>query len=161
VIRHLPVVLALCLLGCGSNSASSPQAANAQQASKTEEGIIVGVRSAALAAPATPIGTDPNSAFSALRGSLAFRPTVAVADHPASDARAYEYIVRKANAELVSVTQKDTAPLVLAQHVLIICGNQARVVPDGARVSVMPDGAVALASPPKEAGTKQIVAAAQ
>jgi outer membrane lipoprotein SlyB len=150
VIRHLPVLLALCLLGCGSNPASGPQAANAQQANRTDQGIIVGVRSASIAAATAQIGTDPNSAFSALRGSLAFAPTTAVADHPASAARAYEYIVRKANAELVSVTQRDTVPLVLAQHVLVISGNQAHVVPDGA---------VALA--PVVVDARQIVAAAR
>jgi outer membrane lipoprotein SlyB len=148
VIRHLPVLLALCLLGCGSNPASGPQAANAQQANRTDQGIIVGVRSASIAA--AQIGTDPNSAFSALRGSLGYGATTAVAASPAPDAGAYEYIVRKANAELVSVTQRDTVPLVLAQHVLVISGSQARVVPDGA---------VALA--PAVTDARQIVAAAQ
>ena len=43
---------------------------------------------------------------------------------------AFEYIVRKSGGELLSVTQVDAKPLVLGQKVLVITGNQARIVPD-------------------------------
>ena len=38
--------------------------------------------------------------------------------------------MRKANGDLLSVTQKDAVPLAIGQKVLVIAGNQARVVPD-------------------------------
>jgi outer membrane lipoprotein SlyB len=34
------------------------------------------------------------------------------------------------NGDLLSVTQRDELPLALGQKVLVIAGNQARVVPD-------------------------------
>jgi outer membrane lipoprotein SlyB len=43
---------------------------------------------------------------------------------------AFEYVVRKSNGELVSVTQKDPTALAISQKVLVIAGNQARIVPD-------------------------------
>jgi outer membrane lipoprotein SlyB len=46
------------------------------------------------------------------------------------ETRAFEYVVRKPNGELISVTQRDVTPLVLGQKVLVIAGNQARIVPD-------------------------------
>jgi outer membrane lipoprotein SlyB len=51
-------------------------------------------------------------------------------EHVTGDTTAFEYIVRKPNGDLVSVTQKDKTPLALGQKVLVISGNQARVVPD-------------------------------
>ena len=38
--------------------------------------------------------------------------------------------MRKPNGDLLSVTQKDEVPLKLGQKVLLIAGNQARIVPD-------------------------------
>jgi outer membrane lipoprotein SlyB len=52
------------------------------------------------------------------------------AEHVVGDTRAFEYIVRKPNGDLLSVTQKDTEALAIGQKVLVIAGNQARVVPD-------------------------------
>jgi outer membrane lipoprotein SlyB len=42
----------------------------------------------------------------------------------------YEYIIKKGNGDLLSVTQKDETPLAVGQHVLVIAGPQARVVAD-------------------------------
>lgn len=52
------------------------------------------------------------------------------AEHAMDDTKAFEYIVRQDNKQLVSVTQKDDTPLAIGQHVLVIAGNQARIVPD-------------------------------
>ena len=51
-------------------------------------------------------------------------------DRVVNDTSAFEYIVRKPNGDLLSVTQKDEVPLTLGQKVLVISGKQARVVPD-------------------------------
>ena len=51
-------------------------------------------------------------------------------EHTAGDTTAYEYIVRKENGDLLSVAQRDVSPLALCQKVLVITGNQARVVAD-------------------------------
>jgi hypothetical protein len=50
------------------------------------------------------------------------------AEHAIKDTTGYEYIVRKANGDLLSVTQKDETPLAVGQHVLVIAGPQARIV---------------------------------
>ena len=76
------------------------------------------------------MATGPVNAFTALGGSLIGGIAGSTVEHATSDTDAYEYIVRKPNADLVSVTQKDQTPLALGQKVLVIAGNQARVVPD-------------------------------
>jgi outer membrane lipoprotein SlyB len=42
------------------------------------------------------------------------------AEHAISDTTGYEYIVRKPDGDLVSVTQKDETPLAIGQQVLVI-----------------------------------------
>jgi outer membrane lipoprotein SlyB len=134
------------LAGCGPSYSPDTYAANAvQQANPVQQGIIVGVRNVGVSAAGT-VGTvtgaaaggiagsqaapAPLSAFTALGGSLVGGIAGSAAEHAAADTTAFEYIVRKANGELVSVTQKDKTPLALGQKVLVIAGNQARVVPD-------------------------------
>jgi outer membrane lipoprotein SlyB len=73
------------------------------------------------------------------------------AEHVSGDTRAFEYIVRKPNGDLLSVTQKDEVPLVIGQKVLVIAGNQARVVPDYTTPAEQPRKEVATA--PKETPT--------
>ena len=57
-------------------------------------------------------------------------------DHAAGDTTGWEYIVRKANGDMLSVTQREKTPLPLGQKVLVIMGPQARVVAD---YSVIPE----------------------
>jgi outer membrane lipoprotein SlyB len=52
------------------------------------------------------------------------------AAHALEDTHGFEYIARKPNGDLLSVTQKDEVPLAVGQHVLIIAGPQARIVAD-------------------------------
>jgi outer membrane lipoprotein SlyB len=75
-------------------------------------------------------GAGPISAITALGGSLVGGLAGSAVEHATADTAAFEYIVRKSNNELVSVTQKDKAALALGLHVLVIAGNQARIVPD-------------------------------
>ena len=135
-----------CISGCGPSYSPDTYASNAaQQANKVEQGVIVGVRDVAVSAAGTvgtlsgaaaggiagsQVGVGPISAFSALGGSLVGGLAGSTAEHVTADTLAFEYIVRKPNGDLVSVTQKDKTPLVLGQKVLVIAGVQARVVAD-------------------------------
>ncbi len=131
---------------CGPTYSPDTYASNAaQQANKVDQGVIVGVRTVAVSAAGT-VGTvtgaaaggiagsqaaaGPVSAFTALGGSLVGGIAGSTVEHVTADTQAFEYIVRKPNGDLVSVTQKDKTPLALGQKVLVIAGTQARVVPD-------------------------------
>jgi len=144
--RVVSVVLVSGLAGCGPSYSPDTYASNAvQQAAKAEQGVVVGVRAVSVSAAGT-VGTvtgaaaggiagsqvapAPASAFTALGGSLIGGIAGNAAEHAISDTKAFEYIVRKPNGELVSVIQKDTVPLAIGQKVLVIAGAQARVVPD-------------------------------
>jgi outer membrane lipoprotein SlyB len=134
------------LSGCGPTYSPDTYASNAaQQANKVEQGVVVGVRPVAVSAAGTvgtvtgaaaggiagsQVGTGPVSAFTSLGGALVGGLGGSAVEHVTADTTAFEYIVRKPNGDLVSVTQKDKTPLVLGQKVLVIAGVQARVVPD-------------------------------
>jgi outer membrane lipoprotein SlyB len=134
------------LTGCGPSYSPDTYASNAaQQANKVEQGIVVGVRKVAVSAAGTvggvtgaaaggiagsQVAAGPISAFTALGGSLVGGIGGAAVEHVTADTEAFEYIIRKPNGDLVSVTQKDKTPLALGQKVLVIAGTQARVVPD-------------------------------
>ena len=134
------------LSGCGPSYSPDTYASNAaQQANKVEQGVVVGVRTVAVSAAGTvgtvtgaaaggiagsQLGVGPVSAFTALGGALAGGLGGSAVEHVTADTIAFEYIVRKPNGDLVSVTQKDKTPLALGQKVLVIAGTQARVVPD-------------------------------
>jgi outer membrane lipoprotein SlyB len=117
-----------------------------QQANKVEQGIVAGRRQVGVSAQGTAgavtgaaaggiagaqmPGSGVRTALSALGGSVVGGLVGAGVERATGDTTAYEYIVRKANEELVSVTQKDLQPLELGQKVLVIAGAQARIVPD-------------------------------
>ena len=146
--------------GCGPSYSPNTYASNAaQQANKVEQGVVVGVRDVAVSAAGTvgtvtgaaaggiagsQVGVGPTSAFASLGGALLGGIAGSTVEHVTADTKAYEYIVRKGNGDLASVAQKDTTPLALGQHVLVIAGNQARVVPD---YTIPPE--VAQGRPPK------------
>lgn len=161
----------LSLSACGPSYSPDTYAPNAvQQANKVDQGTIVGVRDVGVSASGTlgavsggaaggiagaQVGSGPVSAFSALGGTLLGGLVGTAAEHATADTNAFEYIVRKSNGDLISVTQKDTVPLVVGQKVLVIAGNQARVVPDytvnakpaGAKETVAPAPSQTSASP--------------
>lgn len=132
--------------GCGPNYSPDTYASNAvQQANKVEQGIIVGVRNVGVSASGTvgtvtgaaaggiagaQAGAGPVSALTALGGSLVGGLAGSAVEHASADTQAFEYIVRKPNGDLVSVTQKDKSPLAIGTHVLVIAGAQARIVQD-------------------------------
>jgi outer membrane lipoprotein SlyB len=134
------------LAGCGPTYSPDTYASNAvQQANPVQQGIIVGVRNVGVSASGTvgtvsgaaaggiagsQVASSPISAFTALGGSLVGGIAGSAVEHTTADTKAFEYIVRKTNGDLVSVTQKDKTPLALGEKVLVIAGTQARVVPD-------------------------------
>jgi outer membrane lipoprotein SlyB len=138
--------LAASIVGCGPDYSPNTYATNAvQQANKVDQGVIVGVREVGVSASGTAgaavggaaggiagaqTGSGATSAFGALGGALVGGIAGTAAEHVVGDTRAFEYIVRKPNGDLLSVTQKDAEPLTINQKVLVIAGNQARVVPD-------------------------------
>lgn len=142
----IPGLILATLSGCAPTYSPDTYASNAvQQANKVEQGVVVGVRDVAVSASDTvgtvtgaaaggiagsQVGVGVTSAFASLGGALVGGLAGSAAAHATEDTKAFEYIVKKGNGDLVSVTQKDKTPLALGQHVLVIAGNQARVVPD-------------------------------
>ena len=142
----LSAALAASVAGCGPDYSPNTYATNAvQQANKVDQGVVVGVREVGVSAGGTAgaavgaaaggiagaqTGSGATSAFGALGGALVGGIAGTAAEHVVGDTRAFEYIIRKLNGDLLSVTQKDTEPLAIGQKVLVIAGNQARVVPD-------------------------------
>jgi outer membrane lipoprotein SlyB len=139
-----PAVLALA--GCGPSYSPNSYASNAaQQAAKVESGVIAGVRPVHISAQGTvggvagaaaggvagsQVGAGPTSAFAAIGGSLIGGIAGVATEHIVGDTDGFEYIVRKANGDMISVAQKDEKALSLGQKVLVISGPQARIVPD-------------------------------
>ncbi len=142
----LSVVL-LALAGCAADYSPNTYAAAAvQQANKVDRGVIVGRRLVQVSAQGTvgavtggaaggiagsqAPGGAVASAFGALGGALVGGLAGTAAEHAVADTQAWEYIVQQPNGDLLSVTQADPAPLAIGQHVLVITGKQARIVPD-------------------------------
>jgi len=154
-MRYLPLAsMCVCLLaGCTSGGYSpNTYSSNAVQlANKVEAGSIVGFRQVAISASGTIGAVTGGAAGGVLGAQYADSALVAVGttavglmvgsalDHAAGDSTGWEYIIRKGNGDLLSVTQRQRNPLELGQKVLVIMGPQARVVPD---YSVIPEQAV-------------------
>jgi outer membrane lipoprotein SlyB len=147
MVRRLVVVLLLAASACSQDySPNTYNTAAVQQANKVERGVIVGLRDvtvsskgaagAVTGAAAGGVvgsqapGTGVTSALGAIGGSLIGGIVGSAAEQTAADTPAVEYVVKKVNGELVSVTQKDEHRLAIGQKVLVIAGAQARIVPD-------------------------------
>lgn len=135
------------LAGCTSDYSPNTYASNAvQQANKVEPGIVVGFRQVAISANGTvgavsggaaggilgaQVGTGGiNSALGTVGGTAVGSLLGTAMEHIAGDTTGWEYIVRKSNGDLLSLTQKEPQPLPIGQKVLVITGSQARIVPD-------------------------------
>jgi outer membrane lipoprotein SlyB len=151
LIRLLATLTALAspilmLFGCGPSYSPDTYANNAaQQAAKVETGVVAGVRPVQISAQGTvgavagaaaggvagsQVGVGPTSAFGAIGGSLIGGIAGVATEHIIGDTDGFEYVVRKANGDMISVAQKDKKPLWVGEKVLVISGPQARVVPD-------------------------------
>lgn len=143
----LPVVVLAALVGCGPDySPNTYSTAAVQQANKVDQGVIAGFREVAIRSDGTVgavtggaaggvLGAQTpdggvTTALSAIGGTFIGGIVGASVEHAAGDTKAFEYIVRKTNGDLVSLTQKDVTPLAIGLRVLVIEGKQARVVPD-------------------------------
>ncbi len=141
------MVVFAALAGCKPNySPDSYNSAAVQQANKVEQGVIVGVRAVAVTASGVAgaaaggaaggiIGSQAGpggvtGALGAVGGSLIGGIVGTGVEHAQGDTTAWEYVVKEGKGDLVSVTQKDDKPLAIGQKVLVIAGNQARIVPD-------------------------------
>lgn len=134
------------LAGCSpSYSPNTYNAAAVQQANPVAQGVVVGAREVGVSADTTvgavtggaaggvagaQVGNGVTSAFGAIGGTLLGGIAGSAVQHVEGDTKAYEYIVRKSNGDLISVTQQDKVELKVGQHVLVIAGKQARIVPD-------------------------------
>lgn len=149
----LPRLAALLALGalaaCGSSYSANEYAARAvQQANPVQQGTVVGSRRVAIAAGgetgatagaaaggaiggAAAAGNSVSTALGAVGGALLGSLVGTAAERATANTDAVEYIIRKTgDGELISVTQRDPVPIPLGTAVLVIAGNQARVVPD-------------------------------
>ena len=143
----IPVVLLVGLSGCGpSYSPNTYDFSAVQQANKVDQGVVVGVRQVGVTADGTVgavtggaaggilgsqvPGSSLGTAFGTIGGTLIGGAVGTAVEHTADDTTVFEYIVRQSNGDLLSVAQKDVKPLAIGQHVLVITGKQARIVPD-------------------------------
>ena len=136
----------MALAACSPDYSPNTYASGAvQQANKVDQGVVVGrrlvgVTSAGTAGAVTgaaaggiagsQAGGGVTSAFGALGGGLVGGVVGSAVEKTAGQTKAYEYVVRKPNGDLLSVTQQDDKPLEIGQKVLLIAGSQARIVPD-------------------------------
>jgi outer membrane lipoprotein SlyB len=143
----LPATVLAALAGCTPDYSPNTYASNAvQQANKVEPAIVVGFRQVSISASGTVgavtggaaggiLGSQSgdiglNSALGGVGGTLIGGVVGTSIEHMTGDTTGWEYIVRKPNGDLLSVTQKEPTPLPIGQKVLVITGNQARIVPD-------------------------------
>jgi len=141
------LLLPLILVGCGPRFSPDAYSTRAvQQMNRVEQGVVIGRRAvlvqaegttgAATGAAAGGIignqapGGNMAGAIGAVGGALVGGLFGTAAERVAGDTTAVEYIVRKSNGELVSVTQRDPVPLEVGLRVLVIGGAQARIIAD-------------------------------
>src|SRR5689334_14916200 len=152
----LLVLVPVLLVGCARDySPNTYSSAAVQQANKVAQGVVAGYRQVEISPDGT-VGTvtggaaggifgaqapggGVTTALSALGGTVIGGLVGGAVEHASSNTSAFEYIVRKPDGELLSVTQKDAAPLAVGQKVLVIYGNQARIVPDYSVPEPAPD----------------------
>lgn len=151
-------LLPLLLLACGPRFSPDAYDTRAvQQASRVEQGVVVGRRQVTVQADgATGAATggaaggiigsqapggNMAGAIGAVGGALVGGLFGSAAERVAGDTTAFEYIVRKSNGELVSVTQREPVALEIGTRVLVIAGSQARIVPDYTVPAEPPAGA--------------------
>jgi outer membrane lipoprotein SlyB len=160
--RGLLALALAALAGCAPDYSPNTYASNAvQQANKVEPAVVVGFRQVEISASGT-VGAVSGGAAGGILGAQAGSGGIATAlsgvggavvgslvgtgiEHATSDTTGWEYIVRKSNGELLSLTQREPTPLPLGQKVLVITGNQARIVPDYS----LPEPAATTAEPEK------------
>ncbi len=152
VILLLPLVLS----GCGPRFSPDAYATRAvQQMNRVEQGVVIGRRPVTVQAEGAVgaatggaaggtigsqlPGSDVARAVGGVGGALVGGLFGVATERVTGDTTAFEYIVRKTNGDMVSVTQSDPDPLDVGLRVLVIAGTQARIVPD--YTTPVPEGA--------------------
>ena len=146
------LVMAMALVGCTPDySPNTYNGSAVQQANKVDTGTVIGYREVRISDDGA-VGTVTGGAAGGILGAQLSSPTVPTAlaalggtvvggvvgatiQHATSDTKGWEYIVREPKGDLVSVTQREPAPIPIGQKVLVIEGKQARIVPDYATAS--------------------------
>ncbi|TWA84463.1 outer membrane lipoprotein SlyB [Azospirillum brasilense] len=135
------------LAGCTPNYSPNTYAATAtQQANKVERAVVIGFRQVKISTSGTVgavtggaaggvLGSQSgtfgiNSALGAVGGTAIGGLLGTSIEHVTGDTTGWEYIVRKPDGELLSVTQREEKPIEIGQKVLVIAGSQARIVAD-------------------------------
>ena len=143
----LPAVILAALAGCAPDYSPNTYAGTAvQQANKVESAVVVGFRQVEISANGSVgavtggaaggilgLQSDAiglNGGLGAVAGSAIGGFVGSTIAHATGDTTGWEYIVRKPNGDLISVTQREPTPIPLGQKVLVITGSQARIVPD-------------------------------
>ncbi|WP_421993423.1 hypothetical protein [Roseococcus sp.] len=168
--RTAPLLLVAVLAGCAPTYSADEYAARAvQQANPVQQGVIAGSRRVSVAADgstgatagaaaggaiggAAVAGNSVSTALGAVGGALVGGLVGNAAERTSANTNAIEYIVRKNNDELISVTQRDAEPIPLGTRVLVISGAQARIVPD--YTDSQTDPAPRTASTPRRPGSR-------
>ncbi len=161
-VSLLLALLPLALAGCGASYSPDAYATRAvQQLNRVDQGVVIGRRQVLVQAEGatgaatggaaggiigsqTP-GGNLTGAIGAVGGALVGGLFGSAAERVAGDTTAFEYIVRKNDGEMVTVTQREPTPLELGTRVLVMGGAQARIVPDYTQAPVA--GAVPAAPP--------------
>jgi outer membrane lipoprotein SlyB len=148
----LLVAAALALTACAGEHSPDVYAADAvQQANKVEPGVVVGFRQVTISASGKVGAVTGGAAGGILGGSQAGSLGVSSAlgavggtaiggiigntiERVAGDTTGWEYIVRKPDGGMLSLTQREPKPIPVGQKVLVITGSQARIVADYAGV---------------------------
>jgi outer membrane lipoprotein SlyB len=148
----LLVAAALALAACAGEHSPDVYAADAvQQANKVEPGVVVGFRQVTISASGKVGAVTGGAAGGILGGSQAGSLGVSSAlgavggtaiggiigntiERVAGDTTGWEYIVRKPDGGMLSLTQREPKPIPVGQKVLVITGSQARIVADYAGV---------------------------
>ncbi|MBI5163233.1 MAG: hypothetical protein HY985_04945 [Magnetospirillum sp.] len=145
--RCLAAAVLIAATACTPDYSPDIYASNVVQlANKVESGLVIGFREVEIRANGT-VGAVTGGAVGGILGAQAgefgLNPALggvggsavggllgtAIA-HATADTTGWEYIVRKDNGELLSVTQREPVPIPLGQKVLVITGPQARIIRD-------------------------------
>jgi outer membrane lipoprotein SlyB len=143
----MPLLAVIALAGCAERFSADEYASRAvQQANPVQQGVVAGFRRVAISPDGTAGatagaaaggvvggaagGNRVTGALGAVGGALVGGLVGSAAERATANTDAIEYVVRRTNGELVSVTQRDATPLPIGTRVLVITGNQARVVVD-------------------------------
>lgn len=164
--RALVLLLPVVLIGCGPRYTPDTYATRAvQQMVAVEQGVVIGRREVRIQAEGSTgaatggaaggiigsqaPGGNMAGAIGAVGGALLGGLLGTAAERVAGDTTAFEYIVRKNDGQLVSVTQRDPQPLEVGLRVLVLAGTQARIIADYTEPGQQPPREIPEPNPPR------------